>query len=84
MGFGKLKNLTAVYEGQTFQDYAIIKDFVADVVFFMLINVQMSIIDGILTFMSMMNCMLSSVEPRCLINSGAGPFCLPLLTKPIN
>ena len=28
----------------------------------MLINVQMSIIDGILTFMSMINFMLSSVE----------------------
>ena len=45
--------------------------------FFLLINVKMPTIDGILTFMSRKNSMLNSVEhEKCFITSGPGAFYL--------
>ena len=44
---------------------------ISDVVFIMLINVKMPTIVGILTFMSMINFMLSSVEKEKVYNFGA-------------
>ena len=43
-----------------------------DVAPIMLINVKMPTIDGILTFMSMLNFMLSYMEHKRCINSGLG------------
>ena len=47
----------------------------SDVLFIMLINVKMPTIVGILTFMSMIDFVLSRVEPeKCFITSDPGGF----------
>ena len=52
----------------------------SDDVFIMIINVKMPTIVGILTFMSIMNCMLSSVEhEKSLFTSGPEAFVIRYL-----